>query len=66
MTLKQARIRAQLTQKEAADKIGKTQNTINRYENGSINISVLTFIKLCHLYGVSVNDIDLTEGFKNE
>lgn len=51
--LKEARERAGLTQKEAADKVGLTPQAISNFERGINQVSNDVLRKLCDLYKVS-------------
>lgn len=50
--LRVARERAQLTQSEAAMRLGVTQATISRFETGERGLEVAELIVLAKLYGV--------------
>lgn len=41
------RLRQGLSQVELADKIGKNQSSINRFENGNINPTYLYLLEIC-------------------
>ena len=75
--LKQARIKANMTQREVADILGMTYQAISNYERGKTKVESDILIKLCKIYNVSVpeilsdtsenKDIDpllLTQGFE--
>lgn len=55
-TLKDARINAGYTQKEAAIKLGVAESTIVRWENNRCPIKIESFLKLSHLYGIPIQD----------
>lgn len=57
ISLKAARVNAGLTQKEVADHVGMSKNTIASYEAYETKPDVLTAQKMAELYGVSVNNI---------
>ncbi len=59
VSLKAARINANLQQDQVANKIGVDRTTIGKWENGKSAPSAPQFIRLCGLYGVSVDDIFL-------
>ena len=59
MTLKQARIKAGITQRQASERINKTVMTLQRYESGKTDMNAKDFMTLCKFYGVSPNDITL-------
>lgn len=54
--LKKCRIDAGLTQKEAAQRIGRPQQTLASWETGQSQPDANTLFALCDLYGVSVDD----------
>lgn len=52
--LKQLRQSCNLTQQDAADKMGlKSKSTISMWESGKTEPDVMTFLSLCCEYGVS-------------
>lgn len=55
--LEEMRKRAGLTQKELAEKIGVTQQTIWYYENGQRDMKSSVIIELCKALGCSVSDL---------
>lgn len=55
--LRNARLAARKTQKEAADAVGMTYQAISNYERGKTNVESGVLIRLCQFYGVSVPDI---------
>lgn len=57
ITLKAARINCQLTQKEAAEKLGVSEKTLSNYENGISFPDVPVIQKIELLYNVGYNDI---------
>ena len=57
ITLKAARINCQLTQKEAAEKLGVSEKTLSNYENGVSFPDVPVIQKIELLYNVGYNDI---------
>ncbi len=59
ITLKAMRVNAELTQAEAAKKVGVSKVTINSWENNKTYPNVVQLKKLCELYGCSVDDIFL-------
>ncbi len=56
-TLKDARISAGYTQKEAALKLGVAESTIVRWENNKCPIKIESFLKLSRIYGIPIQDI---------
>ena len=59
VSLKAARVNAGLTQKDAAARVGVSERTLNKWENGKSFPTIDRFIGLCHLYGVQTDDICL-------
>ncbi len=57
ITLKAARVNANLTQKEVGDSVGVGRDTIASWEAGTTFPDVLSFKKLCDMYGVSMDAI---------
>ena len=59
ITLKAARVNAGLTQKELAEKIGKSETTIVKWENYQTGkkISIENLEKLCKILNIGFNDI---------
>ena len=53
--LKEAREKAKLSQKEVAEKIGTTQQQINKYENEQQEMTFQRAIKIADLYNVSLD-----------
>ena len=58
LTLKAARINAQLTRAEVATKVRKSENTIANYEQGRSTPDVETAKALASLFGMPVDDIN--------
>lgn len=57
ITLKAARVNANLTQEEVAKKLKKSKNTIVNYENGKSVPDIETGKAIAALYGCSVDDL---------
>lgn len=57
VTLKAARVNANMTQDEVAKKVNKSKNTIQNYESGKSIPDVEMGKKLAAIYGVTVDDI---------
>lgn len=57
ITLKSARVNVNLTQEQAAKKIGITKDTLSNYERGKSYPDVLIIKKIEEVYGVSYNDL---------
>ena len=58
LTLKAARVRARLTQKEAAKKVGVNVSTLISYELGRTFPDVKTLKQIEEVYGIGYNDLD--------
>lgn len=56
-TLRQLRLKNNLTLKEVADRIEKTPKTVQLYETTNTTISLDVIIMLCQIYGVSVDEL---------
>lgn len=59
ITLRAARVNAELTQKELAEKLGKSENTIINWETGKTKISVVDFLEVCRVLNVNSSQIFL-------
>ena len=57
MTLRAARINAELTQKAAANKIGISAKTLGNWEKGTTSPEVSKLGAICDTYGVAYNDL---------
>lgn len=58
ITLRAARTNANLTQNEAAKKIGVSRDTISNWENGITSPSVEKFRQIEKIYGISYDELD--------
>ena len=58
ITLKAARINVGMTQKEAAERLGISPDTLIKYEAGETFPTVPTIRKIESLYGLTYNDIN--------
>ncbi len=59
VTLKAARVNANLTQKQAGERIGVDTSTIWSWENGKTSPKAFQLEALCRVYGVSIDNIFL-------
>lgn len=57
ITLRAARVNKDLTQKEAAEKLGISESTLVNYEKGKTFPSQPVIVKMEELYELSYNDI---------
>lgn len=55
ISLKAARVNADMTQEEASERIGVARQTLVNYETGKTVPDVKTLRKMSDLYGISVN-----------
>ena len=63
ISLKAARVNADMTQDDVAKEVRKTKQTIVNWETGRREIDRANFEALCRLYKVSVDDILLPSKF---
>ena len=61
ISLKAARVNANLTQEDAAKAMGKTKQTIVDWESGRCEIKYRDMEKLSELYGMPMEYIDVPE-----
>ena len=59
ISLKAARVNANLSQGEAAEHVGVATSTLRNWENGITYPDAVQFMTLCNLYGVSCDNIFL-------
>nr|WP_281167738.1 helix-turn-helix transcriptional regulator [Spirosoma panaciterrae] len=52
--IREARKAKGLTQKELGEKMGISESAVNRYENGSANLSLKTVEKIAEVMGITV------------
>ena len=57
MAFKNARIKAHLTQQEAAEKIGVHQTAIAAWETGRARPRTAKLIKVCEIYGYTLEEL---------
>lgn len=57
ITLKSARVNANLTQQEIADKLCVSKHTIINWEKGKTKISYPCLDMLCRFYGCNISDL---------
>lgn len=65
ITLEAARVNAQLTQEEAAKKLGIHFQTLSKYENDSSNIPFSLLENASELYGIPLSFIFLGKKYEN-
>lgn len=61
ISLKAARVNAEMTQKQAAERIGVDVSTIVSWENGKTSPKAPQLGELCNLYKLSVDSIFLSK-----
>ena len=67
ISLKAARINANMLQSDVAEMLGVSKESIANWENGKISPKSTILVKLCGLYGVPIDAIHLPTKFdKNE
>lgn len=59
ISLKAARVNANLSQENVAKKMKKSKVTISNWENGKTEIDYGNLTELCRLYSVTIDDIIL-------
>ena len=57
IALKLARVEKDLTQKDLAEKIGVSRQTINAIEKGEYNPTIKLCLKICWALGKNLNDL---------
>ena len=61
ITLRAARVNANLTQVEAAKAMGKTKQTIVNWESGASSIKFTDLLKLSELYQIPIENLLIPE-----
>lgn len=51
VALVQARLKADMTQQQLADKLGRPQSFVSKVENGDRRLDVIEFLEICRLLG---------------
>lgn len=59
--LKALRVNAELTQKEAAEKLGITKRTLQKWEDYETSPTGVQLSRIANLYGCTLDDIFLPE-----
>ena len=57
ISLKAARVNAELSQQKVANEMGISKSTLISWEKGRTSPDVLQTKKLCKIYGMSIDDI---------
>jgi ribosome-binding protein aMBF1 (putative translation factor) len=55
--LRQARLKAGLTQGDVAEQLGTYASYVSKCESGERRIDVIELAEFCHLYGITLADI---------
>ncbi len=59
--LKALRINAEMSQQEAAEKLGVTEKTLQNWENYVTYPNAVQLVSICNLYGCELDDIFLPD-----
>ena len=62
ITLKAARVNAEMTQDEAAERMGKSKQTIVNWETGKAEIRYKDLLKLSEIFDMPIEYIRIPEG----
>ena len=46
------RARAQLTQAQTAERLGRPQSFVSKYETGERRLDIVEFLQVCHVIGI--------------
>ena len=55
--LKETRIQNKITRKQMAEKLEISEDTIEKIENGIVNLELKKFIEICEFLNISVYDV---------
>lgn len=64
--MKEARLRAGLSQQELAERVGVSRQTVNAIEKGDYNPTIRLCIGICKALGMTLNDLFWEEPEKSE
>lgn len=64
--MKEARLRAGLSQQELAERVGVSRQTVNAIEKGDYNPTIRLCIGICKALGLTLNDLFWEEPEKSE
>ena len=59
VSIKALRVNAELSQQEAADKIGVAPRTLQNWENGATYPTAVQLVSICSVYNCTMADISL-------
>ncbi|TDL39433.1 XRE family transcriptional regulator [Macrococcoides goetzii] len=57
LSIKAWRVNSEMTQKDVADKLGVTKQTVIRWESGEVPLRGLTIYALAKLYNTDIDNI---------
>lgn len=57
ITLRAARINANLNQSDVAAELGVSAESVANWERGKVPLKATTLVRLCQLYGVPIDNI---------
>lgn len=57
MRLREARLKAGMTQGEVAKKLHRPQSFVSKYEKGERRLDIAEFIKICKVLGISAHKV---------
>ena len=55
--LQETRIQSKITQKQMSEKLGIPEDSIEKIENGIVNLELKRFIEICEFLNISVYDV---------
>ena len=55
--LQETRIQSKITQEQMAEKLGIPKDSIEKIENGIVNLELRRFIEICEFLNISVYDV---------
>lgn len=61
ISLKAARVNANLTQQEVSQMMGISKSTLIKWEKGQTSPNYFQLVKLCRIYAITIDDIFLQE-----
>ena len=64
--MKEARLRAGLSQQELAERVGVSRQTVNAIEKGDYNPTIRLCVGICRALGLTLNDLFWEEPEKSE
>ena len=64
--MKEARLRAGLSQQQLAERVGVSRQTVNAIEKGDYNPTIRLCVGICKALGMTLNDLFWEEPEKSE